>query len=180
MLISSSFGNAPFPRPATWFKFTGSPRLASFRKPRPNRLECTPKLIQKTKPKFQRKGKTLMRQSPERYAPEFKLGLVQRMLAGEVPAAVAKETGVPRRLLYHWRMKYGEHGPDGLRPYGRPRKIQVSQGAASSTRANKRMAELERKVGHQELVIDFFETALHRVREKSEANKHVGGNKCTA
>lgn len=41
-----------------------------------------------------------MRQSPERYAPEFKLGVVQRMSAGEVPAAVAKETGVPRRLLY--------------------------------------------------------------------------------
>lgn len=120
-----------------------------------------------------------MRQSPERYAPEFKLGLVQRMLAGEVAAAIAQETGVPRRLLYHWRMKYGEHGPAGLRPYGRPRKTHVSPGAASSTRASKRIAELERKVGHQELVIDFFEAALHRVKEKSEANKHAGGSKCT-
>lgn len=43
-----------------------------------------------------------MRKSPERYTPEFKLGLVKRLLAGEVPMAVAQETGVPRRL-YQWR-----------------------------------------------------------------------------
>jgi transposase len=142
-------------------------------------LECTPKLIQETKPKNQRKEKESMRKSPERYVPEFKLGLVRRLLAGEVPAAVAQETGVPRRLLYHWRDQYREHGPDGLKAFGRPRKARAPQAAASSIGASKRIAELERKVGHQELVIDFFEAALHRLEDKSAASKHAGGKKCT-
>ncbi|MDQ2946732.1 MAG: helix-turn-helix domain-containing protein [Acidobacteriota bacterium] len=122
-----------------------------------------------------------MRRSPERHAPEFKLGLVQRMLAGETPAAVAaEETGIPRRLLYHWRAKYCEHGPEGLRPYGRPRKAHLSQAtAASSTRKDKRIGELERKVGRQELVIDFLGTALCRLKEKASANQCAGESKCT-
>jgi transposase-like protein len=142
-------------------------------------MECTPKLIQKTKPKNQRKGKEWMRKSPERYTPELKLGLVRRLLAGEVPATVAQETGVPRRLLYHWRDQYREHGPDGLKPFGRPRKRRAPQATASSIGGSKRIAELERKVGHQELVIDFFEAALHRFEDKSIDNKHAGGKKCT-
>lgn len=121
-----------------------------------------------------------MRKSPERYVPEFKMGLVQRLLAGETPATVAQETGVRRRrLLYHWRDQYREHGPDGLKPFGRPRKAWVARAAASSTASSKRIAELERKVGHQELVIDFFEAALHRLEDKGPAKKHAGEKKCT-
>lgn len=121
-----------------------------------------------------------MSRSPERHAPEYKLGLVQRMLAGEPPTAVAQETGIPRRLLYHWRSKYWEHGPEGLRPYGRPRKGRGSQSTgASSTHPGKRIGQLERKVGQQELIIDFLGTALRRLKEKASANKHAGESKCT-
>lgn len=119
-----------------------------------------------------------MRKSPERYTPEFKLGLVKRLLAGEVPATVAQQTGVPRRRLYQWRDQYRQHGPEGLKPFGRPRKARELQAAASSLRAQKRIADLERKIGHQEMVIDFFDSALRRLREKSEDNRHAGGSKC--
>ena len=83
------------------------------------------------------------RKSPERYAPEFKRGLVRRLLAGEAAASVAQETGVPRRLLYHWRDEYREHGPDALKPFGPPRNARAPQPAAISTGASKRIAELE-------------------------------------
>ena len=112
---------------------------------------------------------------PERieYAKELKLSAVRRVLAGESVKAVAEEIGIRRKRLYVWKDRYAELGEAGLahRSGGRPRKeasTEVSDTEAMAGRgellaARKRIAELERKVGQQELELDFFGEALRRI-----------------
>jgi transposase len=99
------------------------------------------------------------------YAPELKLVAVRRVLAGESVSAVAQELGIRRKRLYVWKDRYAEMGEAGLvqRRAGRPRKTAaVENGAEALTArgellaARKRIADLERKVGQQELELDFF------------------------
>jgi transposase len=86
---------------------------------------------------------------------------------------VAQELGIRRKRLYVWKDRYAELGEAGLRQRrgGRPRK-QASVGTSGSEAragrgelltARKRIAELERKVGQQELQLDFFGEALRRM-----------------
>jgi transposase len=104
------------------------------------------------------------------FSPEFKLHAVQRMLAGESPAALAREFKLLRKLLYEWKDAFQSRGPKALRTRGRPRKDQVvgfppepQTARAELLQARQRIAELERKVGRQQLEIDFFAEALRRV-----------------
>ena len=70
--------------------------------------------------------------------------------------------------------RYAELGEAGLRRQrgGRPRKEALEAGSSSETdlgrgqllSARKRIAELERKVGQQELELDFFGEALRRIK----------------
>ena len=110
------------------------------------------------------------------YGTELKLAAVRRVLAGESVSAVAQELGIRRKRLYVWKDRYAELGEAGLvhRRGGRPRKGVVFEGKngpdAMSGRgellaARKRIAELERKVGQQELELDFFDEALRRIKE---------------
>jgi transposase len=107
------------------------------------------------------------------YAMELKLAAVRRVAAGESVRAVAQELGIRRKRLYVWKDRYAELGEAGLvrRRGGRPRKDASTATKGSEARAGrgellaarKRIAELERKVGQQELELDFFEEALRRI-----------------
>ena len=55
-----------------------------------------------------------------RYGREFKLGAVARMQAGESPSALERELGVKRKLLYEWKKRVEQGGPENLRDRGRP------------------------------------------------------------
>jgi transposase len=108
------------------------------------------------------------------YGAELKLAAVRRVLAGESVSAVAQEIGIRRKRLYVWKDRYAESGEAGLthRRAGRPRKVvsedESGRGAMSGRgellAARKRIAELERKVGQQELELDFFGEALRRIK----------------
>jgi transposase len=108
------------------------------------------------------------------YAMELKLAAVRRVRAGESVRAVAEELGIRRKRLYVWKDRYAELGEAGLRRQrgGRPRKEAAEAGSGSETTvgrgellaARKRIAELERKVGQQELELDFFGEALRRIK----------------
>jgi len=108
------------------------------------------------------------------YAAELKLSAVRRVLAGESVRAVAQELGIRRKRLYVWKDRYAELGEAGLvhRRGGRPRKPAAVAGSGSEATAGrgellaarKRIAELERKVGQQELELDFFGEALRRIK----------------
>ncbi len=108
------------------------------------------------------------------YAMELKLAAVRRVRAGESVRSVAEELGIRRKRLYVWKDRYAELGEAGLarRRGGRPRKESPEAGSGSETTvgrgelltARKRIAELERKVGQQELELDFFGEALRRTK----------------
>jgi len=102
---------------------------------------------------------------------EFKVGVVQRMMAGEPVAKLSREVKVKRTLLYRWREAYRKQGEAGFRrPVGRPRRNPVERPAT----AEARIRELERKVGQQALVIDFLQRAFKRVKELRSASKGSG------
>jgi transposase len=105
------------------------------------------------------------------FSREFKVGIVGRMLAGENVSALARELKFGRKDLYVWRDRFLAGGPEALRGRGRPRQAAAPVSAASGAIApgapggelavaHRRIAELERKVGQQQLELDFFRQAL--------------------
>ena len=120
------------------------------------------------------------------FSHEFKLRAVQRMLEGESPTAIAFEMKVKRKMLYRWKDAYMAGGPGALRSIGRPRKEEkmarppvpkTKRGELLQTR--QRIAELERKVGRQQLEIDFFEEALRRVKAAQEEEDRRNAQRST-
>jgi len=118
--------------------------------------------------------------TPRYFSNEFKHDAVQRLLAGEAVAAVARELGVARKLLYEWRDTFLTLGVAGFnRKRGpRPGHKAASCGGAplepppagdasraappqdELAQARSRIAELERLVGRQQVDLDFFREAL--------------------
>lgn len=108
-----------------------------------------------------------------RFSREFKLCVVERMLAGESGTALSREVSVKREVLYRWRDRFLEGGALALRSQvGRPPKAEAlelvrARGVASKandlTQARRQIADLERKVGRQQLDLDFFKQALRQV-----------------
>jgi transposase len=84
---------------------------------------------------------------------------------------LADELGVRRELLYKWRAKYATEGEGGLRTSGRPRPVGAAPEALA---AEQRIAELERKLGQQELLLDFFRGALRRIEGSRQASEVPG------
>ena len=103
----------------------------------------------------------------------MKQAAVARVAAGESVAEVARDLKLRGRLLYAWRDKVRTGGPAALRERGRPRKGGMSLAAPAAaagegelTRAQRRVADLERKIGQQQVDLDFFRRALRHVRER--------------
>lgn len=117
----------------------------------------------------------------------MKVAAVHRMLAGENVSALARELKVLRKDLYKWRANFRSGGPAALRGRGRPRKsalIEPPDATATSppapaegalAKARQRLAELERKVGQQQVELDFFRRALRHVREARRPIDGPGG-----
>lgn len=104
----------------------------------------------------------------------FKLSVLNRMAAGENVSALARELKLRRKLLYQWRDQLRRGGPAALRTRGRPRKAVLAAEAVAAPRATAppgelaaaqaRIGELERKIGQQQLELDFFKRALRQVK----------------
>lgn len=129
------------------------------------------------------------------FSREFKVGVVRRMLAGENVSVLARELKFTRKDLYVWRDRFLAGGPEALRGRGRPSKAEAASLAASGTRAKAvradtpapaetpgaeldaartRIAELERKVGQQQVELDFFRQALLRVKGARRPSTELG------
>ena len=106
------------------------------------------------------------------YSTEFRLEIVRRILKGEKVAALSRELGIHRKLLYGWVRRVNEEGESSLRARGRPRKDDGNR--STPLTAPQRIAELERTVAHQQLIIDFFRCALQRVEESGPAKSELG------
>lgn len=109
---------------------------------------------------------------------EFKVQVVERLRAGERATALSRELGISCGRLSTWRKVYGRFGPEGLRRAGRPRQ---GDGTSEPTgrvedlaTARQRIGELERKVGQQQLELDFFRRALRHVGEARRPSDGLG------
>jgi transposase len=115
------------------------------------------------------------------FSREFKLSVVRRMLAGENVSALSRELEVLRKDLYVWRDRFRAGGPEALRSRGRPRKSELGPPPnpppdrtkpGELAAARRQIADLERKIGQQQVELDFFQRALRQVRA---ARRRSGG-----
>ena len=142
-------------------------------------------------------------EAKRRFSREYKVAAVRRMLAGENVSALARELGVRRKYLYQWRDRFRLGGAIALRSRGRPTKAEVlamqapggeepAAGVSSAgeamppaappdelAKAQRRIAELERKIGQQQLDLDFFQRALRHVRDLRQRSGAPGGTGST-
>lgn len=142
-----------------------------------------------------------------RFTREFKVAAVERIGAGENVSALSRELGVARKCLYQWLERYRLGGAVALRSRGRMTKAEVlamrsmreagrplASGAGKSrdpavsgpasagdelARARARITELERKIGQQEVDLDFFQRALQQVGGTRRRRGAPGGTTST-
>ena len=117
------------------------------------------------------------RDGRRRFSREFKIAAVRRVLEGETTGAVARDLEIKFRLLWDWKKRVAEKGEEYLHELGRPKQWQRGRNAESAddARQQRRMGELERLVGHQQLEIRFLAKALRQVEERRQQKKNAGG-----
>jgi transposase len=107
-----------------------------------------------------------------RWSSEFKQAAVARMETAETIGGLASEPGIYRGLLFKWRGAFEAGGGAALRTAGRsPAAARLAETTAASVvtpedlaAAQRRIEDLERKIGQQQLDLDFFRAALRHVR----------------
>lgn len=117
------------------------------------------------------------------FSEAVKRAAVSRVAGGEAVSTVARAIGVDRRRLYEWCGKHQEGGPAALRRAGRPGKEEAASARARSwqaaqdepSAARRQIAELERKIGQQQVDLDFFRRALRHIEETRRAPAGRGG-----
>jgi transposase-like protein len=114
----------------------------------------------------------------------FKLAAVRRMMAGEDVSALSRELQVLRKDLYYWRTRFRAGGPEALRGKGRPKKTEVvrlqpNEPSGEVERARERIAALERKIGQQQVDLDFFRQALQQVGGARRPSAEPGAPRST-
>jgi len=124
--------------------------------------------------------------SPRVFNREFKLGIIRRMLAGENVSALGRELKLSRKDLYAWRDRFLAGGPQALRGRGRPPLAASGAAVPAMTKAppdgpdealaaaQRRVAELERKIGQQQVELDFFRQALRQVNDQRQPSTGPG------
>jgi transposase-like protein len=119
------------------------------------------------------------------FSRELKIETVKRMLRGENVCALTRELKVSRAVLYRWKDAYREEGSGAFRrKAGRPPKNAPgvakarAEAAGKLAAARQRVAELERKVGQQQVDIDFFRQALRQV-ESNRGATGIRGSKAS-
>jgi transposase-like protein len=108
------------------------------------------------------------------------------MVRGENVCALMRELKIARSVLYRWRDAYREDGSQAFRrKAGRPPKNAPgvakarAEAAGELAAARQRVAELERKVGQQQVDLDFFRQALRQVEATRAANNGRGSKTST-
>ena len=91
----------------------------------------------------------------KRYPLQVRKRIVERMRLGESVSALARELAVDRGTLYGWRRRRPKRRPD--RPEGDRRDARIRELEGT-------VARLEGVIGRQWMELDFFDSALRRVR----------------
>ncbi|MER9794752.1 transposase [Mesorhizobium sp. M0213] len=128
-----------------------------------------------------------------RFSEEEKLSMLLRMQSGENVSRLADELGIHRQRLYAWREQLRVCGNLTPSRQGRPKKrppeappdrqalaagfaLSAEQRRADGlTKARRRIVELERRIGQQQVELDFFQEALRHVRGAVQQQKDAPG-----
>ena len=108
------------------------------------------------------------------YGLEFKIQAI-RVAGGETVTSVLRDVGINRGLLNRWRKQYPEFGASGHLPPGLPEEVVPTPAEIAA----RRIAELEQKVGQQEVQLDFLRRAFERVKELRQEKNGSGGSAST-
>jgi transposase len=93
----------------------------------------------------------------------FKLMALSRLAAAKDVSALARELGVRRLQLYRWRWAFEAGGAAALGAAGRRLAMRALPAGETLATARERIAALERRLGQQQLELDFFRQALRQV-----------------
>jgi transposase len=117
------------------------------------------------------------RDGRRRFSREFKIAAVRRVMEGEQVGDVARDLDIKFRVLWAWKKRVVEKGEEYLHELGRPKQWQQQAGKSDGAEASqqRRMAELERLVGHQQMEIRFLGKALRQVEERRQQKRRAGG-----
>jgi transposase len=107
-----------------------------------------------------------------RFSREFKIAAVKRVLAGEPLGKVARELELKFDVLWTWKKRVVEQGEHCLYDVGRRRGAYQKQ--PSSESQERRIRELERLIGRQQMEIRFLDKALRRVEELRQEKNDDG------
>lgn len=142
----------------------------------------------------------MAREGARRFSREFKLAALRRMQGGENVSALAHEVGIRGKYLYEWLERYRIGGAVGLRSCGRPTREEAlamsgeegpppdpegvllpptAADRGSLVKAERRIAELERTIGRQQVELDFFHRALRQVRDARQRSGTPGATAST-
>ena len=116
------------------------------------------------------------------FSEEQKRAAVARVVSGEAVSTVAGSIGAHRNRLYEWCRRHEEGGPAAVRRVGRPRKEEAlsararawTEAADEASVARRQIAELQRKIGEQQVDLDFFRKALRHIEETRRAQATPG------
>ena len=116
------------------------------------------------------------RDGRRRFSREFKIAAVRRVLEGEALGDVARDLGVTFQVLWGWKKRVAKKGEEHLYEVGRPKQwAQGGENKPSEASQQRRIAELERQIGRQQMEIRFLDRALRRVEEQRQRKNDGGG-----
>jgi transposase len=115
------------------------------------------------------------------YPVAFKIKAIKRVERGEGVLPVARDLGVTRKALHDWIRAWKAHGVDGLNRKRGPKPgrkhLKLVHDAAplagpgALAASLRRIGELERVIGRQQLDLDFFQQALRALDGKAAQGK---------
>jgi transposase len=119
-----------------------------------------------------------------RFSREFKLRVIERLEAGESGTALALELSIKRTIIYRWRDLWRHGGTAALRGKPGPRtkaealELERARGVAGRANdlaeARRQVAALQRKIGQQQVELDFFKQALRHIEASRQPNSDSG------
>src|SRR5688500_12499620 len=99
----------------------------------------------------------MSKEEPKVFSRELKLAAIHRLEAGENVAALVRELGVARQLIYTWRKRFLSGGAEALQGKGRPHTVPLGSVVVAPASTQARVLELERTIGRQRVDLDFFQ-----------------------
>jgi len=117
-------------------------------------------------------------QSRRKYSPEFRARALELLKSCTNVTALAKKLGIRRKWLYEWR---NQARATAARAAGGAKSAAPVEAAwePENEALRQRVADLERLVGRQAAEIDFFKSALRRVKERRQSSGETGGEAST-